>query len=69
MDLDEFFISGEPEFSDVDAAGSSDEGPKTRLLHDVDHSLLESQFVTTKRHPDRHWCVKEMLSHGHAEFG
>ena len=69
MDLDESFISGEPAFSDVDAAGSFDEGPRTRLLHDVAHFLLESQFVTTKRHPERHWRVKERLSHGHAEFG
>ena len=45
-------------FSDVDAAGSFDEGPRARLLHDVDHFLLESHFVTTKRHPDRHWRVK-----------
>ena len=52
-------MSGEPGFSAVDTAGSSMEGPRKRLVHDVDRFLLEHMFVTTERHPSRLWRVKK----------
>ena len=51
-------MSGEPQVWAVNATGFPLEGPKKRLIDD-----LEYQFVTTKRHPDRHpdrsWRVKK----------
>ena len=56
-------MSGEPEVWAVYATGLSLEGPKKRLIDAIDRLLPEYQFVTTKRHPDRHpnrfWHVKK----------
>ena len=41
LDIEEFFVSGEPEFLVVDAAGLSNECLRKRLIHDVDRFLLE----------------------------
>ena len=53
LDIEEFFMSGDPEILACDAAGLSEEGPRKRLLYVVDHFLLTHQFVTSKRHPER----------------
>ena len=52
-------MSGDPEILACDAAGLSEEGPRKRLLYEVDHFLLTHQFVTSKRHPERLWRVRK----------
>ena len=59
LDIEEFFMSGDPEILACDAAGLSEEGPRKRLLYEVDHFLLTHQFVTSKRHPERLWRVQK----------
>ena len=46
-------MSGDPEILASDAAGLSEEGPRKRLLREVDRFLLTDQFATSKRHPER----------------
>ena len=52
-------MSGDPEILACDAAGLSEEGPRKRLLYEVDHFLLTHQLVTSKRHPERLWRVQK----------
>ena len=59
LDIGKFIMSDESEFLAVDAVSLSDEGPRKRLIHDVDRFFLEYQFVTTNRHPDKLWHVKK----------
>ena len=59
LDIEEIFMSGDPEILACDAAGLAEEGPGKRLLYDVDHFLLTHQFVTSKRHPERLWRVQK----------
>ena len=55
LDIEEFFMSGDPEILACDAAGLSGEGPRKRPLRGVDLFLLTHQFVASKRHPERLW--------------
>ena len=51
------------------AAGLSEEGPRKRVLFEVDHFLLTHQFVTSKRHPERLWRVStKRFRHGDEEL-
>ena len=52
-------MSGEPEILACDAAGLSDEGPRKRLLCEVDHFFLTHPFVASKRHPVRLWRAQK----------
>ena len=52
-------MSGDPEILTCDAAGLSDEGPRKRLLREVDLFPLTHQFVASKRHPERLWRVQK----------
>ena len=59
LDIEEIFMSGDPEILACDAAGLAEEGQRKRLPYDVDHFLLTHQFVTSKRHPERLWRVQK----------
>ena len=59
LDIEEFFMSGDPDALASDAAGLSEEGPRKRLLYDVDRFLLTHQFVASRRHPERLWRVQK----------
>ena len=59
LDIEEFFTSGDPEILACDAAGLSEEGPRKRLLREVDRFFLTHQFVASKRHPERLWRVQK----------
>ena len=68
LDIEEIFVSGDPQILACDAAGLAKEGPRKRLLFDVDHFLLTHQFVTSKRHPERLWRVQKRFRHGDEEL-
>ena len=53
LDIEEFFMSGDPGILACDAAGLSEEGPRKRQLCEVDRVLLTHQFVASRRHPER----------------
>ena len=59
LDIEKFFMSGDPEILAYDAAGLSDEGPRKRVLREVDLFILTHQFVASKRHPGRLWRVQK----------
>ena len=59
LDIEEFFMSGDPEVLASDAAGLSEEGPRKRLLCEVVRFLLTHQFVASRRHPERLWRVQK----------
>ena len=61
-------MSGEPDILACDAAGLSDEGPRKRLLCEVDYFLLTHQFVASKRHPERLWRTQKGSGHGDEEL-
>ena len=59
LDIEEFFMSDDPEMLACDAAGLSEEGPRKRLLREVDRFFLTHQFVASKRHLERLWRVQK----------
>ena len=59
LDIEEIFMSGDPEILAYDAAGLSDEGPRKRLLREVDFFLPTHQFVASERHPEWLWRVQK----------
>ena len=72
LDIEGFFMIGDPEVLASDAAGLSEEGPRKRLLCEVDRFLLTHQFVASRRHPERLWRVqngsgKEMKNSGKSD--
>ena len=62
-------MSGDPEILASDAAGLSEEGPRKRLLREVDRFLLTHQFVASKRHPERLRRVRKGSSVGMKNSG
>ena len=56
--LRNFSFTGDPEILACDAAGLS-EGPRNRLLYEVDYFLLTHQFVTSRRHPESYGEYKK----------
>ena len=69
FDIEEFFMSGDPEILACDAAGLSEQGPRKRLLCEVDRFLLTHSFVASRRHPERLWRVQKKSRMGMKNSG
>ena len=66
LDIEEFFMNGDPENLARDAAGL---GPRKGLQCEVGRFLLTHQFVASKRLPERLWRVQKRFRHGDGELG